>query len=192
MKKWFILALLVFIYLASGAQAIKIITSEYPLPGTVTGDTIYYAKDRPLQWDDFSGKVNQSSTMAAVSFTGFSYNATIHDKTDTVQVQIYLQVYFVKAGSWVRPSDKDAHALAHEQLHFDIAKLMEEQFKDSLHLKKFDPEYYAIEIHWLYWDYWRKMNDIQEAYDRETENGRNHVKQMQWKDKITSALKAFN
>ncbi len=192
MKKWFTLVLLIFMYQAACPQVIKIVTVESPPPGTSTGDTVYYSKERPLKWADFTGNINRSSTMAAVSFTGFSYDAAIQEKADTILVQIFLQVYFVKDGSWFSPGQQNAYALAHEQLHFDIAKLMEEQFKDSLHLKQFDPEYYPIEIHWLYWDYWRKMNKIQEEYDAETGNGRNRAKQAQWNDKITHALKAFD
>lgn len=190
MQRWFILVLFLFLHNLSQGQVVKIVTEEFPPQGTVTKDTVYYSKTRKLQWSDFTAKDRAESTMAAVSFTGFSYNASFLEKQDTTFIHIYLQVYFDRNGSWVRQGDKSSYALAHEQLHFDIAKLMEEQFKDSLHLKTFDPEYYAIEIHWLYWDYWRKMNRIQKKYDTETRNGRNQGKQAQWMDKIKKALSA--
>jgi hypothetical protein len=142
-----------------------------------------------LQWTDFTGKVRAESPSAALSFTGFSYTATARTQPDTIFLKIYLQVYFVKDGSWVRPGGNSIYALSHEQLHFDIAKLAEEQFKDSLKFTTFDPEYYPIDIHFLYWKIWGKMNDMQEKFDQETDHGSNHTMQARWEKKIRNALK---
>lgn len=189
MKRWLILVALFLLYGEAWSQVVSITTQEFPPPGTITKDTVYYSSERKLQWDDFTGKVRGGSPSAALSFTGFSYDAFTKTESDTIQVKIYLRTYFVRDGSWVRPGEKNTYALSHEQLHFDIAKLAEEQFKDSLHLKTFDPQYYPIDIHFLYWDFWRKMNDMQEKFDDETNNGTNHSMEARWENKIRNALK---
>jgi hypothetical protein len=170
------------------AQVVKVITCEYPLPGTVTKDTVYYSPLHKLQWSDFTGSIRTESSSAALSFPGFSYDASGIKKGDTVFVTVFLQVYFVKSGSWVRKEAVNSYSLSHEQLHFDIAKLAEEEFKDSLVLKSFSPEYYPIEIHFLFWDYWRKMNEMQEQFDNETHHGINHAAETLWQNKIRILL----
>lgn len=189
MKFYFLLVSLTSMFQVTWSQVIKVTTQEYPLPGTLTDDTLYYSFIRKLRWSDFTGKVRSASPSAALTFTGFSYHATTITKKDTIYIDIYLQVYFVRSGSWVRHEEKNSYALAHEQTHFDIAKLAAEEFKDSLHLKPFSPEYHEIEIHFLYWDYWRKMHDTQESFDEETRHGSNRMQEAIWERKIKNALK---
>lgn len=161
---------------------------EYPPPGTTTSDTVYYSPDRKLAWDDFKGTVRKESSSEAVTFTGFSYDATALKLKDSIFVHIYMQIYFDRIGSWVRQENKNAYALAHEQQHFDIAKIMADAFKDTLLSSTFSPEYYDSEIHFLYWDYWRKMTTMEQLFDDETHHGINQAKEAYWSEKVRKAL----
>jgi hypothetical protein len=169
-------------------QVLLVHVREFPPPGTLTADTLYYARDRPLRWSDFLGRPRPGSPSAALSFTGFSYDASSVQKADTILVTLYLQVYFDRDGSWVRTDDKNAYALSHEQLHFDIAKVAEQGFRDSVLSKRFSPQYYPIEIHFLYWDCWRKMNQMQQEFDAETRHGQDRLKEAEWEKRINHQL----
>lgn len=170
------------------AQVMTVHIEDFPSPGTITADTVYYSIDRQLRWSDFTGRVRPASPSAALSLPGFSYDATTREKKDSITIGIRVQVYFVRSGSWVRPGQQTPYNLSHEQLHFDIAKLAAEAFKDSLRRMPLDPEYYGSEIHFLYWDFWRKMTNMQEQFDQETAHGKNPPAESAWRKKISDAL----
>lgn len=180
--------LCIMCYSTVESQPVIVKVSEFPPPGTVTQDTVYYSGNRKLTWDDFKGKVRLGSLSIANTFTGFSYNATALHKHDTFHLHVYLQIYFDRRGSWVRQNQKTDYALSHEQLHFDIVKLIANQFRDTLLRSKFSPTYYDSEIYFLYWDYWRKMTDMEQQFDSETNHGINRMAETIWQDKIRKAL----
>ncbi len=162
-----------------------------PPPGTDASDTVYYSPARPLRWSDFKGRVRSESPSAALSFTGFSYDAVTRRRADTVLVRVYLQVYFDKAGSWVRPGEASAHALAHEQLHFEIAALEAARFRKALLDSALSPTYYEYEINQLFLDHWRAMSRLQERFDAETGHGRSAAAQARWADQLRRARQAL-
>lgn len=169
------------------AQVVKVFAGEDSAPA-VSEDTVYYRADRPLQWPDFTGKAQPESTASALSFTGFGYNAIVREDKDTVWVHLWLQTYFVRSGSWVRPGQANSHALSHEQLHFDIAKIAELAFRDTVTRVTFSPDYYPAEIKILFLDFWRRMNHMQETFDRDTGHGTNQAAEAAWKKKIFRIL----
>lgn len=189
LHRWIIiLIMLACCVQAVNGQIVKVIPQEYPLPGTVTEDTVYYSHNRKLQWSDFTGSTTPGSFAEAETMPGFSYDATAVKKGDTIYVQVFLQVYFVRNESWVLPGRQNDYALSHEQLHFDIAKIAEQAFIDSLQKRSFSPEYYPIEIHFLYWDYWRKMTDQEEQFDADTRHGTDHEEEAVWQKQIRKSL----
>jgi hypothetical protein len=189
MSRWIIiLSLFITLTMPVNGQPVHVDIREWPPPGTLTADTLYYSFRRPLQWSDFLGTPRPGSPSAALSFTGFSYDAAVLQRSDSIVVTLYLQVYFDRIGSWVRPGERNNYALSHEQLHFDIAKVAEEGFIDSVLTRQFSPTYYGIEIHFLYWDIWRKMNDMQQQFDADTRHGGDHLREQQWEQKIRRLL----
>lgn len=170
------------------SQVVAVKVSEYPLPGTVTEDTVYYSSSRKLDWNDFKGRIRDSSPSIANTYTGFRYNATAFKKNDSISVHLILQIYFDRRGSWVRQNLKSDYALSHEQLHFDIAKLIADQFRDTLLRSQFSPDYYDSEIYLLFWDYWRKMTDMEQQFDAETNHGINRNSETRWQEKIRKQL----
>lgn len=175
-------------YLPVHSQTVQISVQQWPPPGTVTKDTIYYGAARPLKWSDFTGNIRQNSPSAALSFTGFSYDATTLTKNDTAHVLVYLQIYFVRSGSWFRPEDANAYTLSHEQIHFDIARLAAEIFRDSLLATPFSYQYYGTEINFLFLNCWRKMNQLQSDFDDQTLHGTNRAIEALWEKKISAKL----
>lgn len=183
-----VILLCIACYLPVHSQDVHIVITSRPAPGTDTEDTLYYAAHRKLTWQDFKGKVRAASPSAAITFTGFSYDATARSTKDTIIVQLYLQVYFDKQGSWVRDQNRTPYALSHEQLHFDIAQLWANHFRDTLLAARFSADSYDSEIALLYWDYWRKMTNMEMRYDDETHHGTDHQAQTRWQDDIRGLL----
>jgi len=172
----------------SEAQVVRVTVTESPPPGTVTPDTVYYAKDRPLQWSDFTGRARPQSNSAALSFSGFSYDATVSVKPDTIHVHLYLQTYFVRSGSWVRPGEASPYALSHEQIHFNIARLAAVAFRNAVLTDTLTPGYYPVEIKMLFLDYWRKMSEMQKAFDDDTGHGTDHQAEASWQERVIQKL----
>jgi hypothetical protein len=186
---WLLLTILCITFsLLSRAQVVRVTVTELPPPGTVTPDTVYYANDRPLQWSDFTGHVRKQSNSAALSFSGFSYDANVSEKPDTIRVRLYLQTYFVRSGSWVRPGEATPYALSHEQIHFNIARLAAVAFRNAVLTDTLTPGYYPVEIKMLFLDYWRKMGEMQKAFDDETGHGTDRQAEALWQQKITKKL----
>lgn len=187
--RWIIiLSMLICCVFSVQGQVVKVIPEEFPLPGTVTEDTVYYSPARKLQWQDFTGRETPGSSSEAETMPGFSYDASAIQKGDTIYVHIYLQVYFVRSESWVMQGGQNDYALSHEQIHFDIAKISEQAFKDSLLKRQFSPQYYPIEIHFLYWDFWRKMTNWEEKFDGDTGHGIHRYRESVWAESVRKSL----
>lgn len=186
---WFPLVLLcISCDLTASAQVIRVTVTDSPPPGTLTSDTVYYGKDRPLRWSDFTGRVREQSNSSALSFSGFSYDADVSVKPDTIHIHLYLQTYFVRSGSWVRPGEAGAYALSHEQIHFQIARLAAIGFRDAVRTDTLTVDYYPMEIKMLFLSYWRKMGAMQDAFDEETRHGMDHAAEATWQKKIVRKL----
>lgn len=107
---------------------------------------------------------------------------------DSLRIDVYLQTYFDKQGSWYKPSLVDAYALSHEQLHFDLAKLWElcfRKFLDTLHT---DSVSYSSDIQLAYLDYYRRFTSQEMVFDRETDHGQLPLEEHRWEQEIHEAI----
>ncbi|MDB5009909.1 MAG: hypothetical protein JWQ06_698, partial [Mucilaginibacter sp.] len=84
------------------------------------------------------------------------------------------------------------YALNHEQRHFDIVKIITEQFKQKVLAEKLTPDTFEAFINMQYLDSYRDMDAMQKAYDKETSHGINRFVQTEWNDRIDKELKKFN
>jgi hypothetical protein len=154
------------------------------------GDTIYYSPTRRLTWADFQSKLRplgpyQASVMPSIGYTQES-------KIDhgVIKAKILLKAYLPKSASWANYSGRDDYALNHEQRHFDIVKIIAEQFRKKVLAKRLTPDTYEAFINMQYLDSFRDMNTMQKAYDAETAHGQNHFAQEQWNSRIDQELKS--
>jgi len=150
-------------------------------------DTVYYAKDRPLNWDDFKGKTS-SRKYAAYIYPDFGYNEDITMKNGVVQVAFTLRVFLAKSASWANTSSRNAYVLNHEQRHFDIQKIFTEKFKDDLKKEKLTPDNFEGIINVQYLETRREIHRMQEKYDDETNHGLNVSQQVYWDKFIDEQL----
>lgn len=182
-----------FCFLVSGlpcrAQELSIRCHEFPPECTDTPDTLYYGFQCPLRWSDFRGTPQRESSSAAITFAGFSMDARSRMVHDSLRIDVYLQTYFDKQGSWFKPGQVDAYALSHEQLHFDLAKLWELRFRKFLDTLRTDSVSYSSDIQLAYLDYYRHFTRQEMAFDRQTDHGLLPTEEHRWEQEIHEALR---
>jgi hypothetical protein len=104
-----------------------------------------------------------------------------------VVLDLVFKTYMLKSSSWVR-SGNNSYGLNHEQRHFDIAKIIIEQLKNTLAKLELEPHNYDRKISFHYLEAFREMNRMQEDYDGQTANGSNAPAQERWNKKIDGLL----
>jgi hypothetical protein len=156
------------------------------------GDTIYYAASRPLTWRDFKGKRRLSTNYAAMVMPNIGYNQEEDIKDGIIQVTLTLQTFLAKNDCVLAASYKDDYMLNHEQRHFDVAKIVTEQFKRKLQQANLTPDNYEAVINMQYLDSYRDMNKLQKDYDKETAHGLNKSSQEKWNQQIDNLLTPFS
>jgi hypothetical protein len=155
-------------------------------------DTVFYDPGRPLVWSDFKGRNGRpGSRYAAAVFTSFAYEGNSYPKGDDLVVEIGLKIFMVKSMSWGRPESRTASTLRHEQMHFDVTRIVVERFKESLKKAELTLEDYDSEIQYQFLETFREMNREQEAYDRETGHGLNAAAQAAWDRKLTREINSI-
>lgn len=155
-------------------------------------DTVFYSPKRPLIWDDFKVRsAKPGSRYAAAVFTSFGYEGRSYPKDDDLVVEIGIKVFMVKSMSWGRPESRNAGTLRHEQIHFDITRLVVEKFKERLRKAELTIEDYDSEIQYQFLESFREMNRDQEQYDGETGHGLNAGAQAAWDQKIARQIEAI-
>lgn len=150
-------------------------------------DTIYY-HTRKINWDDFRGKPTNTRYGAAI-FANFAYGASFQVIDGYIVAKVSTKTYMVRGMSWVLPTSLNDYALAHEQLHFDIAKLVTERFKKKIAAMQAD---LIIDlnsmIQYEYLESYREMNQLQKQYDFESNHSLYRQGQADWAGKVKEWL----
>lgn len=150
-------------------------------------DTIYY-HTRKVTWDDFRGKPTNTRYGAAI-FANFAYGASFQVIDGYIVAKISTKTYMVRGMSWVLPNAQTDYALAHEQLHFDIAKLITERFKKKIAAMQADliVDLNSM-IQYEYLESYREMNLLQKQYDTESNHSLYQQGQAIWESKVKKWL----
>ena len=96
----------------------------------------------------------------------------------------------VPSQSWVKSGSMNASALQHEQLHFDITKVVMDRLLDKL--KKIEAntmDDLSSIIQYEYLQSFREMNKLQQEYDEESRHNLDKAGQMKWENKVQNWLK---
>jgi len=174
------------------ALARNLVLTFKEINNTASEDTVFYSPKRPLVWDDFKVRsAKPGSRYAAAVFTSFGYEGRSYPKDDDLVVEIGLKTFMVKSMSWGRPDSRNAGTLRHEQIHFDITRLVVEKFKERLRKAELTFEDYDSEIQYQFLEAFREMNRDQEQYDGETGHGLNEGVQAAWDKKVAQQIEAL-
>lgn len=156
-------------------------------------DAIPWATRRPLTWADFKGRppVVASQVVAETAYTLIQGAVCTGSKFD-----FRVVAAFRPKDSWVRPTmlrtaADSAHALRHEQTHFDItevhARRLRRYFSELMapcRISTGDLEAAAARIG-------RDEKAAQAQYDAETDHGRAANQQARWEKDIAAQLLAL-
>ncbi len=163
-------------------------TTETSLPAT---EVQYYEPGNLLVWDDFRGAYNSESRAAAITVSGFGYQANVKMNGSSGSLDIKVYCYFNKNKSWVKPGRNTPYILKHEQQHFDISFIAATYFLQKLQKAKFTTSNYDTLLAQIYTESTGIMNDMQNDYDGETKNGQLHDVQAKWNDTVEEKILGF-
>ncbi len=174
------------------AKSVTVIIEDDSLIAPAKADSlVYYNPNRPLTWLDFQGAPSVFNRWAAQVFTSFGFEARSSVKNRTVELRVRTKVWIDKTISWVRPDSKNAYVLDHEQLHFDVTRIIAERFKKKVQSMTFSVEDFSSEIQYQYLEYFRLHTQLQQQYDDETNHGINQGMQASWVKKIRDELHSY-
>jgi hypothetical protein len=168
------------------AKGVRISFTDYY--DKTEGDTIYYAVNRPLNWDDFKAKPIFRSRYAAEVWPTIGYDEQTEVINGVIFIKLAMKVYLPKSDCWVKDGYRTDYALNHEQRHFDIVKIVGERFKQKMRAEKLLPGNYDGPINVEYLESYREMTNMQKQYDDDTHHGMDQYQQEVWDRRIENDL----
>ncbi|MCW3080576.1 DUF922 domain-containing protein [Segetibacter sp.] len=155
--------------------------------GVFAQEGIRWRDSQQLTWDDFLGKVNDTSRYDAECYAEIRYNYKFYTEGD-FEFEVYAS--FDKNSSWSRRQKQCEALLKHEQLHFDIAELFAQKLKREFDSYSFTAtDSYDTQILELFNQKKSEYQAMQLQYDEETNHSLNKAKQKQWDDFIYLELR---
>jgi hypothetical protein len=138
-----------------------------------------------LSFEDFKGMPVLGSSFDAVTVAG--PDIYYHEVGDEYYIDSVKTIFDCKK-SWMKKEAMSDQLLTHEKIHFDIAEVFVRELKekyDSLSIleitKKETYDKITSEV-------MEKKNLMDQEFDKDTNNGQYHLKQVIWEEKITNLL----
>lgn len=152
---------------------------------------IAWSEDYKVVWSDFK-KVNKSISnqrAAAITSSGISFGFSAKQSSRRlIDFDYHVVAHFYPNESWYSKGKETDVILEHERLHFDITELFARIFKQRIEAftftKNIDQEMKRINDNII-----QELRVYQETYDSETTHSLNLEAQLQWQEKVVSALK---
>ncbi|MDZ7898593.1 MAG: hypothetical protein U5N85_11290 [Arcicella sp.] len=164
--------------------------ADYEIDSPEKGDTIFWSPSRKMSWSDFTGTMPKSSKYSAQIFNNFEYLAPLKLTDGKLTILLQMKVYMLKSGSWTSSTTLSDYSIAHEQLHFDIAKVTVERFKQKAK-QILTIDNYDSELQLLFIEMYREMNRLQREYDEESNHSINVAGQLKWQSQISEELRNY-
>jgi len=186
-RKLPLLLLASLFFIVANAQKLTVVVNYVSSDGQ-TKNNINYKPGQLLSWADFTGKPIMSSDAAALTNAGFGLKLSFRRAENASQLVINVNCSFSKNESWVKPGNKTAYILNHEQKHFDISFIHTIAFIQNLKQASFTNKNYAALIEKIYNETAAAMTKTQTEYDGQTSHSRIEAKQAAWDKKISEQL----
>lgn len=149
--------------------------------------------NRPLTWNDFKGKSIDGSSVKARTYTYMGYQSRVKNGKFSYKITCY----FIPGQSWVSrgylkrcTKAESAYLLKHEQVHYDIAKVIAVEANRELARIKGNDKRAMNKARSVFSRYVKKLKSVQERYDRDTRHSLNNAAQKRWNAKIQQATKS--
>jgi hypothetical protein len=164
-------------------------------PSITFGQTIIISGkegDRDLVWEDFTGKVDKSSSFDANTYWNLSFKYdNIQAHGDSVSFDTHIELSFDQTKSWVKEGKKTDSLLIHERNHFLIGKLCALEFQQKVKRQSFTKYLYKSSMLILFRESMDKYGKMQKQYDLETNHSKNKEEQVRWNKQIQDELVRF-
>ncbi len=165
-----------------------IFRSDYEINNPEKEDTIFWSPTRKMSWADFTGTIPRSTKYSAQIFNNFEYSAPLKIENGVLNIYLQMKVYMLKSASWTSSKSLSDYSLGHEQLHFDIAKMIVERFKQKAK-QILTVDNYDSQLQILFIDMYREMNRLQREYDDESNHSINIMGQQKWQQIANDELR---
>lgn len=147
---------------------------------------IYWSKDKPLTWADFTGKILKGNPHDAYTDSGIDFKYSYSSKEQMLVIDLLTN--FVKNKSSVKSDKKVDYLLNHEQRHFDISEIFTRKFRKNITEEKFKEKNFTKKLEGLSDRYLGELRKYQDLYDKETEHSKNKKQQTDWDERILKEL----
>jgi hypothetical protein len=151
-------------------------------------DTIYYDFNRRLTWQDFQGNVPAGAPWGAMTASGFSFNSSMREDENSINISVGVYSFFTKHDSWKKPNVNSSYHLEHEQHHFDITRLYAQKLVDEIGNAHFTKSNYRKLLYCIFDKVYAESIAYQQEYDKETKNSMDAEKQKEWDQKIQTEI----
>lgn len=165
-----------------------VVKPDYLLDNPEKGDTIFWSPNRKMTWSDFKGQMPKSTKYSAQIFNNFEYSAPLKLEDGILTIDLQMKVYMLKSASWTSSTSLSDYSIAHEQLHFDLTKLIAERFKEKAK-QILTVDNYDSELQMLFIEMYREMNRVQKEYDDESNHSINTFSQQKWQNKTMEEMR---
>lgn len=142
--------------------------------------------EQRLTWDDFLARPDAASKGAALT----AYEIQARTMCETDGPAFHVTVRFLPGQSWVKPRQRNAQILAHEQGHFDLAEVTARRLRGELALLDLGCAEGNAAFTNLVANFQSRDLELQRSYDRQTMFGTGSEAQKHWEARIKSWLRA--
>ena len=146
---------------------------------------IAWSESASLNWKDFKGKSNRTSSFKALTTTSISFGINYENTTLTIEIK----TEFDPNKSWTKVKE-NPNLLSHERLHFDIAELFARKLRQKILETTFKHKGKKLmnEITGFYQEIMSDLDKYQRTYDRETKHSIIEEVQQKWEKKTHKEL----
>jgi hypothetical protein len=149
-------------------------------------DSLFFF-ERSLTWDDFKASPDYSDSLhgsiVVVSIVLQSDKKSIW----TGRIKFKSSAVMYPFSSWVKLPYKNDFVLEHEKVHFVIAEICAKKLQVEINKMKITSST-SDDVKRIFDKWYRKMSDMQQQYDAETNGSKNIGKQIEWNLKSWSEL----
>jgi hypothetical protein len=144
-----------------------------------------WSEAHPLEWTDFLAAPDAKSKGAAL--TAYEIQARRVCEEDGPAFRVTVR--FLPNQSWIKPRQRNARILAHEQGHFDLAEVTARRLRAELALLDLGCADGNAAFTKLVADFQSRDLELQRSYDRQTMFGTGSGAQKHWEARIKSWLR---
>jgi len=163
---------------------------DVEMPGEVAdSERIAYSPRRPLVLDDFTGRPDDLSRAAAITYSGLDVQYKTESLYGQTKVTVIIVPFFDKTRSWCRTISRKTKTLLHEQQHFNITAIKACELAAAIKGFSFTLTGYMKELEQLYRQKEKEIAQWQDQYDQETHHGLLATAQDQWVLRIQDSVR---